>query len=102
MRIKEIINRIIDDQLNMHFTDAGNGSGGPGIADPEMLQAMLDEGQFDDAEIVEYDPELHSYIWELVTASKMDSTDPTKWIQIEFDWGEGQNPYHMIGWIWEE
>ncbi|MFX0200516.1 MAG: hypothetical protein ACFFCW_30730 [Candidatus Hodarchaeota archaeon] len=98
MDIKKIIKRIIDDQVGMIYTDAGNGSGGPGFAEPDTLQEMLDLGNFDDAEIVDFDRELFED-----AAGGIASVDDTEWVQIEFNWSdETQNPYHQIGWIWKE
>jgi hypothetical protein len=94
--IKSVIRDIINQGAGIVYADAGNGSGGPGYAGPDTLQEMLDAGDFDDVSIVNLDRELLDSSFKLVGQDPED----TDWVQIEFSWGEGDNPYHQIAWIW--
>ena len=80
--IKTIIENIIESGLYVFYTDAGNGSGGPGSADTETLQEMLTAGDFNDAEQVEYDPEQFWGVYGLIANSTRTEFDanPTEWI----------------------
>jgi hypothetical protein len=96
--IKNILKDIIEDDCGLVYTDAGNGSGGPGYADNATLLEMLESGNFEDAALVPTNKKLLRETYALVGAPLYTKT---RWFQIEFAWGDGPNPYHKIAWIWQ-
>lgn len=99
-----IIERIKEIQANgegIVYTDAGNGCAGPGYADNATLVEMIEAGDFEDASEVPLDMHLFRASWADVLKGEP-SEGTWTWHQIEYAWGEGDNPYHQIAWIWTD
>ena len=93
-QIKMMIASIIHEGSGVVYTDEGSGSGGPGFADAETLQDMLDIGAFDDAIAVDMDESLAIDSF----ANQCEFDKDTDWTQIEYSYDD--NGYNQIAWIW--
>lgn len=94
-QIKNILIGIVNDQCGIILNDKGSGSAGPGYAGPDMIAKMLENGDFEDTEVVDFDAELARDSF----AGQCEFDKATEWTQIEFNFGE--NGYRLIAWIWE-
>ena len=94
-QIKQAVESIINDGAGIIFTADGSGSGGPGYADPDTLREMIDNGDFDDAAVVDMDVQLARDSF----AGQCEFDPDTDWTQIECNYGD--NGYRQIMWIWE-
>ena len=94
-QIKNILTGIANDQCGIILNDAGSGSAGPGYAGPDMIIEMLENGDFEDATVVDFDEELARDSF----AGQCEFDEDTDWTQIEFNFRD--NGYRQIAWIWE-
>jgi len=92
-QIKMMIASIIHEGSGVVYTDEGSGSGGPGFADAETLQDMLDIGAFDDATQVPMDFNLARSSF----AHQCEFDRTTVWIQIAYS--VRSLGYNQIAWI---
>ena len=94
-QIKNILTGIANDQCGIILNDLGSGSAGPGYAGSDMIVEMLENGDFEDATVVDFDEELTRNSF----AGQCEFDEDTDWTQIEFNFSG--NGYRQIAWIWE-
>jgi len=94
MKIKKMLQAIANDGCGIISDDEGSGCGGPGYIDSDTINEMLNNGDFDDAVIVDFDEDMarsaHSTLCEF--------DEGTEWAQIEFN--RHDDGYYQIAWIW--
>lgn len=94
-KIKNMVKAISDNNCGVVYNDSGNGCAGPGYADSQCLQDMLDAGDFDAAEIEQLDADLMATSFKTAEVT-LDSN--TRWMQVRFAQADD---YSQVCWIWE-
>ena len=95
MEIKRMLKAIANDGCGIISDDEGSGCAGPGFINSETILEMLDNGDFDDAIIVNFDEDMAREAFQ----DLCEFVEDTEWTQIEFN--QHDNGYCQIAWIWE-
>lgn len=95
INIKNMVQAIALDNSGIVYNDDGNGCAGPGYANSQCLQDMLDAGDFDEAEIEPLNVALMAESFKAAGAALDHDTD---WVQVRFAQADD---YSQVCWIWE-